>query len=156
MVSNPHSSVSLSAGFPVLCVKHVGQDVQLPAHWRHLLAVRRGVHQWVHQHSRVLSLSLTNIVCASHSLLYCKASSVSNEEVTFEFQAVTTSQSQKVKLYENKLLPSERTLTSNPAKHSHLISVKLELRVFKQSEVVETGRSLRSWSWPDSAVNDKV
>lgn len=37
------------------------------------------------------------------------------------------------------------------AKYSHLISVILELRVFKQSEVVETGRSLRSWSWPDSA-----
>lgn len=52
-------------------------------------------------------------VCASHSLLYCKASSVSNEEVTLELQAVTTSQ--KVRFSENKLLPSVRTLTSNPA-----------------------------------------
>lgn len=36
-----------------LCAKHVGQNVQFPTHWGHLLPVCRGINQWFHQHPRV-------------------------------------------------------------------------------------------------------
>lgn len=44
---------SLIAGVLLVTVHHVGQDVQLPAHWGHLLPIRGRVHQWLHQHIRV-------------------------------------------------------------------------------------------------------
>lgn len=89
---SPFPDLILLSLFFYRCVKHVGQDVQLPAHRRHLLAICRGVHQWFHQHSRVCPLSPANFVhvcacaCACLSPLLCTPmSSVCNEEVTVSY-----------------------------------------------------------------------
>lgn len=40
---------------------HVGQDVQFPPYWGHMLPVCRGHHLWIYQHIRVSVLILMNV-----------------------------------------------------------------------------------------------